>query len=222
MVIHVRQLVLRRLLDQPVDVPEKSCTLGYHYISEGIIAEYALKSYQFMQNGCVSIWGRFSCFAGRITNPPWGAPPRSRIRNPADFAMSAPILKRPHAERMRFNFGAMVHPQNHVPGGTRPRCGLRLRTFRTQESRLSLAMSNPTTSRGDSRKHARPTFSPTLLRQRQQSYGPSKLSTAARASASLTSSYTPTSPMARGSTKRTLPPWRFLSVVMAATMAAGS
>ena len=33
-------------------------------------------------------------FAGRIANPPWGAPLRSRIRNPAGFTMPAPILKR--------------------------------------------------------------------------------------------------------------------------------
>jgi len=38
--------------------------------------------------------GRFYFWAGRITNPPWGAPLRSRIRNLAGFAMSAPILKR--------------------------------------------------------------------------------------------------------------------------------
>ncbi len=48
----------------------------------------------WLDEGCVSVWGRFYFWAGRITNPPWGAPLRSQIRNPAGFAMPAPILKR--------------------------------------------------------------------------------------------------------------------------------
>jgi hypothetical protein len=38
--------------------------------------------------------GALLFLAGRITNPPWGAPLRSRIRDPAGFTMPAPILKR--------------------------------------------------------------------------------------------------------------------------------
>jgi len=53
------------------------------------------------EEGGVSVWGRFYFLAGRITNPPWGAPLRSRIRNPAGFTMPAPILKRiPFSQRV--------------------------------------------------------------------------------------------------------------------------
>jgi hypothetical protein len=47
-----------------------------------------------IEGGGVSVWGRFYFLAGRITNPPWGALLRSRIRNPAGFTMLAPKLKR--------------------------------------------------------------------------------------------------------------------------------
>jgi hypothetical protein len=38
-------------------------------------------------------WALFF-FAGRIANPPWGAPLRSRIHQSGGLAMIAPILKR--------------------------------------------------------------------------------------------------------------------------------
>jgi hypothetical protein len=44
--------------------------------------------------GAVQFGDAFIFWAGRMTSPPWGAPLRSRIRNPAGFTMPAPILKR--------------------------------------------------------------------------------------------------------------------------------
>jgi hypothetical protein len=39
-------------------------------------------------------FGALFFFAGRIANPPWGAPLRSRIHKSGGLAMIAPILKR--------------------------------------------------------------------------------------------------------------------------------
>ncbi len=58
--------------------------------------------------GMVQCWALF-CFAGRITNPPWGAPLRSRIHNPAGFTMPAPILKRTRTQGGCFNFGQLIN-----------------------------------------------------------------------------------------------------------------
>jgi len=59
-----------------------------------IIRQLAPKLNRTPPKGCVPIWERFYFWARRIANPSWGAPLRSRIRNPAGFAMSAPILNR--------------------------------------------------------------------------------------------------------------------------------